>query len=690
MSEEPLAFEALDAEISTLDSKPSSLLENHLRRYISNNGFDFFLHKDLSGFLSRELDFYLKNEVLNLENLILGEESRSGHWFQLMQIVKSVGIRIIAFLAQVEDFQISLWEKQKFITETQYCICLEHVDVQFYDDILNNDAQWQEWKELFGIDGNNRSGRFLDSHPTLVLDTKHFCTEFKDRILSTFTNLDESIDGLLVHSENWQALNFLAERYRTSVRCTYIDPPFNTEDSQFLFKDTYQNSTWLSLMYERLRIGRQFIETDGTFYLHLDHNCNHYGRFLINDIFGEKNLLNEVVWRIGWVSGYKTSAAKYVRNHETIFVVGVQPQPFFNKSKAKIPYKSFKEESIGEYLDSIKKTWKLPRTTKSNLRVRLIFRDDRDQVYKIGITDKEGAYNVEDTWNCSEYEELHSNKIKRNAVEYTPNGSILTQKPEQLLRRVIEVSSEEGDIVLDYFAGSGTTPAVAKKLGRKFVAVEMGGYFDSDLLWRMKQVLFGKEVGISKQVGHSGGGMFKYLRLESYEDTLDNIEFDEETQEMKLKFPELHEEFFLNYMLPWNTKNSRSLLNVEKLESPFDYCLWTQVNGKKTIRNADIPETFNYLIGLKIQSRRTYKDGARKYLVFKGATRTSSEALVVVIWRETKGWQEVDFLRDKKFIYSNNLIDGAEIIYINGESCLSGATPIERVFKARILNKSNL
>ncbi|GLW60405.1 hypothetical protein Hthe01_07540 [Hydrogenophilus thermoluteolus] len=670
-----------------------SCLEHHLRQYTARNTRDFFIHKDLKGFLSRELDFYLKNEVLNLDELEAAGEDLAEGWCQLMRLIKRIGGHIIDFLAQIEDFQKALWEKKKFITETFWCITVGHIPEGFYPEIAANEAQWEEWRDLFHIhelpkdewsdDLDTEEGRiaFLKAHPTLVLDTRHFSQDFTDRLLASFEDLDEMTDGLLVHSENWQALNLLLEKYRERVRCTYIDPPFNTDDSQFAFKDNYRNSTWLSLMNDRLRMGAPFLTSDGSIYVHLDHNSNFYGRFLLDSIFGSECLLNEVIWRIGWVSGYKTAADRYVRNHETIFVYGRQSQPYFNKNKARIPYTSFSEDTIRSEVESIKRTWGL--SGLSPLRLKLTFIDAEGRVYKIGLTEKEGAYNVEDTWNCNEYEELHSNKIKRNVAEYTPHGSEITQKPEQLLRRVIEVSSEKGGIILDFFAGSGTTPAVAKKLGRRFVAVEMGSYFDTDMLWRMKKVLFGTQVGISKQCGYKGGGIVKVIRLESYEDALNNITFDEESGQKALDL--FGDEYLLRYMLKWESKKSETFLDVEKLQAPFSYKLRIHRSGETREQPVDLPETFAYLIGLDVEKRQVLHDGGRRYLVHRGTTRDGRR--VAVIWRETQGWTQADYERDARFVAEQGLTKGADEVFVNGDSYIEGARSLDGLFKARLFGQ---
>ena len=176
----PKAIAALNGEHQHNGHGEVSRLEHHLRQYVRRNNSDFFIHKDLSGFLSQELDFFLKNEVLNLDNLATAGQGMSEGWFQQMRLTKAVGSQIIDFLAQIEGFQKMLWEKRKFVTETQYCITLGSIATEFYAEIAVNDAQWDEWREALDVDGNDRSETFLQAYPTLVLDTKHFAPGFVD------------------------------------------------------------------------------------------------------------------------------------------------------------------------------------------------------------------------------------------------------------------------------------------------------------------------------------------------------------------------------------------------------------------------------------------------------------------------------------------------------------------------------
>lgn len=262
---QPDALAALVSEKRrSAKGEPVSLLEHHLRRYTRRNTSDFFVHKDLKGFLEGELDFYLKNEVLDVDDLESWGPERSESWFEVMRAVKGVGRSIIAFLAQIEDFQKRLFEKKKLVVSADYCLTLDRVPEELYEEITANDAQREEWVRLFAIDEIEESLTspgytepltvdFLKANPHLVLDTKFFDEDFKDRLLASIEDLDGQLGGLLIESENFQALNLLQERYREQVRCIYIDPPYNTGNDEFLYRDSYQHSSWLTMMENRLR-----------------------------------------------------------------------------------------------------------------------------------------------------------------------------------------------------------------------------------------------------------------------------------------------------------------------------------------------------------------------------------------------------------------------------------------------------
>ena len=170
--------------------------------------------------------------------------------------------------------------------------------------------------------------------------------------------------------------------------------------------------------------------------------------------------------------------------------------------------------------------------------------------------------------------------------------------------------------------------------------------------------------------------------MESYEDALDGIEFDDALGRINLE--DRIDSYLLKYMLKWETKDSNTLLNMENLGSPFNYRLRAHVNGSDRERMADIPETFNYLMGLNVRTRRVYHDSDRRYLVYRGEMRESPGREVAVIWRDTKGWTEDNHKRDRQFVSEQRIAEGSDTVYVNSPSSIPGAEPVESIFHDRM------
>ena len=245
-------------------------------------------------------------------------------------------------------------------------------------------------------------------------------------------------------------------------------------------------------------------------------------------------------------------------------------------------------------------------------------------------------------------------------------------------------------ITLDYFAGSGTTGHAVINLNRedgghrKFILVEMGDHFDTVLMPRLKKVAFSPEWKggrasrpATPEESERGPRIIKYFRLESYEDALNNIEFEQPDEGLFGL-----DDYMLRYMLQWETRESATLLNVKALDRPFDYTLRIDGNGDGADTVVDLPETFNYLLGLAVRTRRVYDDGGRRYLVYAGRTRDGRDA--VVIWRNTGGWTLEDRERDRDFVAANDMTEGADEIWMNGDSMVKGARPLDALFKQRM------
>ena len=241
------------------------LLAKYINQYTARNTCDYFIHKDLSGFLKRELDFYIKNEVMHLDDIENADAPAVESYLAKLKVIRKIASKLIDFLAQLENFQKKLWLKKKFVTETNYCITLDRVPEALYEEIATNDAQREEWVMLFAIDeivatdGDLLSGGlpaysvplttdFLKANDKLVLDTAFFTSDFKSKLIESIEDFDEQCGGLLIHSENFQALELLQERYREQVKCVYIDPPFNLgQNGDYLYRTDYKDSTWAAV-----------------------------------------------------------------------------------------------------------------------------------------------------------------------------------------------------------------------------------------------------------------------------------------------------------------------------------------------------------------------------------------------------------------------------------------------------------
>ncbi len=279
------------------EGKEVSLLAIHLTRWTRKSTSDYFIHKDLRGFLRRELDFYLKNEVMRLDDIDTDHPAPVERYLTRLKVIKGIAVRIIDFLTQIEDFQKQLFEKPKFVLASEWCVTLDRVPEELYPIIAANEAQWAEWEHLFGVKkpkGDAKKAKpFFKEHPYLTIDTAFYDATFKDELLAALSDrggdLAVQSDGLLIHGENFQALNLLLPTFQRCVNCIYIDPPYNTGTDDFIYKDNYQHSSWLSMMENRLRLARELLSDDGLIMISINDGEEHTLRMMSNGVFGSKS-----------------------------------------------------------------------------------------------------------------------------------------------------------------------------------------------------------------------------------------------------------------------------------------------------------------------------------------------------------------------------------------------------------------
>ena len=742
---DPDALAALTSERSrnAADERVTHL-EHHLRRYTRRNDSDFFIHKELQRFLSREMDFYLKNEVLNLENLEAAGEQASQGWFQLLRLIKTIGGQIIDFLAHIEGFQRMLWEKRKLVIETQYCVMLGCTPSSLYADVLANDSQWEEWKEMIGVEDADRSPNFCETRPSLMLDTRHFDQDFTDRLLASLEDIDDSTDGVLIHGENWQAIRLIENRFRGAVQCLYIDPPYNTGDSEILYKNGYLSSSWMTMMDNRLSVSMALLSEDPTIYIAIDDFemvdlcmlmdmrlpslrremivINHHPQggkgstlsttheYMLTCVkkTSSRKLLGrprggDVEQRAFKRSGSAASNFRYARlnsfyailiDQTSNRVVGLEPPPGADDN---YPTDETEEGYARVYpmgANNEERVWRRSFESCQELvdKSELVCTAGHTIYQIIGREDKTPA--LFSNWTDSKYNAgtMGANLLGEIMGRHNP---FPYPKSVHTVGDAVFAAGVSDGYCMDYFAGSGTTGHAVIKMNRedggsrRFILVEAGEHFDTVLLPRIKKVTFAPEWNDGKprrearpEEVKQSPRIIKYMRLESYEDALDSIEFDQRAGELELE--DKIDGYLLNYMLKWETKDSETLLNPSKLMAPFDYRLRVHANGDTVDRRVDVAETFNYLLGLKVRTRRVYMDEDRRYLAFRGETREQPGRTTVVIWRNTVDWEEADLKRDREFVAESGITDGADTIYVNGMSSILRGKPIEPLFKERM------
>ena len=524
------------------------ILERAFSTFEAQSEVDYFINKNAKEFLQEQFKLWLYQYIYSEETEWPKER------IDELQILKNIAFKIIDFISQFEDELVRIWNKPKFVFNSNYVITLDRIAKRGGFEIIekiqkhkNFKEQVKEWKEL-GIlekepddllERTLTDPQLKKEYQFLPIDTKYF-KDLELEILSLFDNLDQSLDGWLIKSENYQALNTILPKFKEKVQTIYIDPPFNTgEDFDYL--DKFQDSSWLTLANNRLERAREFLNKMGSFFISLDWNANYYGRLLLNNLF---NISSEIIWNTNATKdeeaglfSYKSFGDKSVRQHDTIFHCVTDDNFYF--SKLWKPNRNTTKLNIG-WLDliSIPKKSKPEKIEDYDYFIEKYNKNGDLILEKIGINEK--IFPIGDVWN-----DIYS--FMQSELRVSESLGFKTQKPENLIRRIIQSTTKKSNLVLDFFAGSGTTLAVAHKLKRKWIGMEMGSHFhefwfDGDekklgILGRMKIVLSGdkkfkavdKQRGshLSKDINWQGGGFFKYFELEQYEDVLRKANYED-------------------------------------------------------------------------------------------------------------------------------------------------------------------
>lgn len=325
-------------------------------------------------------------------------------------------------------------------------------------------------------------------------------------------------DNLLIKGNNLIGLSSLLSRYEGKIKLIYIDPPFNTGNDSFLYNDKFNRSTWLTFMKNRLELAYRLLSPDGNIFIHIDNNEYHYLKVLMDEIFKEENYVQDIIWAYGSASGGRSASAKPVNIHD--FILNYAKS--YSNRKAFKQYTPYSEKYLNDWF----------RYTDDDGRVyrrRMRGKDDEgNSIWEKQYLDESKGVPLTTVWD--DIKQIYANpqayKLENRStseieLEFGNSG----QKPEKLLKRIIEMTTEEDDLVMDFFMGTGTTLATSLKLNRRFIGIEQIESQMDIAVNRLIEAINGKQSGISGDVNWEGGGSFVYCELlENGTELLEKIE----------------------------------------------------------------------------------------------------------------------------------------------------------------------
>lgn len=527
---------------------------------------------------------------------------------------------------------------------------------------------------------NPPTAEFLRNNQNLIVDTKHFSNKFKYALIESIANLDEQTNGLMINSDNYQALNTIKQRYRNKVQCIYIDPPYNTDATPILYKNGYKDSSWISLMHDRLLSGRELLDPNiGYYSVAIDDAELHNLYQLMEMDLSPMELLQVIV---NHYPGSGTGRSNVSKTHEyNIFAIpndtdilrGVAKQSgerirgFCRSGTGANNYRYGRPNSFYAVLvdpatheikgfeapPSLGSEYPKEPTKEGYIRIYPLGADGSERCWSLGY-ESAIIYNERGMLECTPnnvirrkyYDEANRELLpslwidtKFSAVVNGTNlltsmfgqsGNFTFPKSLYTVLTAIEAGlyDEPNATVVDFFAGSGTTGHAVLELNkaddgeRKYVLVEMGEYFEAVTKARMMKAIYSSSWKNGKPVNRKGcSHIMKYMRLESYEDALSNIELSDDGGQLAAL---LGEEYLIHYMVDLESRGS--LLDVEAFSNPFAYTMKVTEKNECKESNIDLCETFNYLIGLTVNNQ-----SAISYFLSKPAENPAYEGAVDLV-----------------------------------------------------------
>ena len=539
--------------------------------------------------------------------------------------------------------------------------------------------------------------------------------------------VDEECNGLLINSENFQALELLQEKYREMVKCVYIDPPYNTgSDNSFSYKDNYQHSSWASMMNDRSRLIRNMMSMLSTLWVSTDDGEYANLKQNLDNVFAPENFVSDIIWN-SRKSVSNDALVSGAINHTTVFSKNMD---LLKANKVDFKVEANEEGFINPDNDP-NGPWKLDPMDAPGIRVNLSYGITNPQTGQTFYPPQGRCWRFEEKDVLRLMEEgriLFGRKgttkpaFKRYKSEALAKGDTITSlwddvkttaegtklllnifgsslpkefidgikpKPVEFVNKIVNVSTKDDGVVMDCFCGSGTTGHAAiiqnrKGKKHKYILCDVNYYFDILPKPRIEKVIYSEDWKDGKPVSRKGiSQCFKYIRLEQYEDTLNNLQ----PKNQRLDFDnengkgDFEETYFLRYMLDTETKGD--LFNLEWFKNPFAMSIKTTKDNELVDTHVDMVENFNYLIGLNVETLRYPKDG---YCVVEGTTHIGNER-TLVIWRNCNKVSNEDlneFFRKQAYCTTDSEFDK---IYVNGDNTLPNIKTDEEHWKVVLIEE---
>ena len=412
-----------------------------------------------------------------------------------------------------------------------------------------------------------------------------------DKVLTNFKRYDETgehnveeikdTDNLIIKGNNLIVLHSLKKRFAGKVKLIYIDPPYNTGNDSFNYNDSFNHSTWLIFMKNRLEVARELLSDDGLIFVQCDDNEQAYLKVLMDEVFSRNNFISNIVWK---GRGGRQDSKYIAQIHETIiFYAKNKERAILNKAFIEDTSNYAYEDSRGNYKTQLIRKWgsNSRREDRPNLFYEVEF--EGNKVLPILPNGDDGCWrwsknrleeaikndmvvSLEKDGRTELYEKIYKGDGKKQTVFTSwidesfsgPGTKVLEEifkekvfdypKPEQLVKKFIDLTTDDGDIVLDYHLGSGTTAAVAHKMNRQYIGIEQMDYIETVSVKRLEKVIEGEQGGISKDVNWSGGGSFVYAELKNDAQDFKNAVLEaREPETLSQLFEQAKKSSFLSY-----------------------------------------------------------------------------------------------------------------------------------------------